>query len=139
MVVLTVLLATLAPVLGIFNCTSTTDSKIEKEIFYGRFIYEHDPHFVGGIDTDLVKFTIEGTEYSIVFSTFHSKICSSAGKAYDFGTNTLTLVPKTKLQSNCDTIHIPKGIFSSRFVGDSIYLYKFDSAASKGYRFDLAK
>ena len=132
-------LALLAPVVIHLGCKSTTDSKVEKEVFYGRFIYEHDPHFVGGIDTDLVKFTIEGTEYSIVFSTFRTKICSSGGKAYDFGTNTVTLVPQIRLSANCDTIHIPRGIFSSRFVGDSVYLLRFDTAAAKGYRFELAK
>lgn len=132
-------MAVFAPVVGLFNCNSTNDSKIGKEIYYGLFIYEHDPHVVGGIDTDLVKFTIEEDDYSLVYSTFNSKICSSAGMASDFGTNTVTLVPQTRLQSNCDTIHIPKGVFSSRFVGDSLYLLRYDTAAAKGYRFDLAK
>ena len=111
----------------------------EREIFLGRFIFERNLNTVGGVDTDQVVFTIQDREYSFVFSTFNSRVCDTKGTAYSFGTSRVDFVPDSLLNENCDSIHIPRGIFSSAFKGDSLYLLKYDTAASQRYRFDLKK
>jgi hypothetical protein len=120
-------------------CKQANQSSPEKEIFYGRFIFERDLNTVGGVDTDLVKFTIQDGQYSFVFSTFNSRVCNTKGTAYSFGTSGVNFVPDSLLNENCDSVHIPKGFYSSAFKGDSLYLLKYDTAASHRYRFDLKK
>ncbi len=123
----------------LFSCKKSADSGVEKSIYYGRFIFERNPNVVGGVDTDLVKFTIEGRDYSFVLSTFNTTVCNSAGEANNFGGPSIFFIPDPVTQTNCDSLHIPRGSYVSRFAGDSLYLTHVDTPTGQRYFYDLKK
>lgn len=125
--------------IALSGCRKSADSPPLNDHFSGRFIFEKKPNEVGGTDTDLVKFSILGNKYSFEFTTFDTRVCPSEGTALDYGTNTVTFVPSAVLATNCDSVHIPRGTFRSAFIGDSLYLAKFDTAQNMRYTFELKK
>ena len=125
---------------GMGGCNPKIDLSPEKmEVFRGRFIFEKDPNTVGGSDTDIVEFAVQGGSYSLLFSTFHTKLCDSKGRADGFGSNRVNFIPSTIFVGNCDSIDVPRGTFISAFKGDSLYLSRFDTARNRRYQLDLTK
>ncbi|MBI5266106.1 MAG: hypothetical protein HY851_02625 [candidate division Zixibacteria bacterium] len=122
------------------GCNPEIDlSPAKPEVFRGRLVYVKDPNTVGGSDTDLVELIVQGGTYTFQLQTFKTKLCDSQGKAEGFGANRVNFIPTTVFVGNCDSLHVPRGWFSSAFKGDSLYLSKFDTARNIRYQFDLTK
>ncbi len=116
------------------GCSKNVDQPPSVETFQGSlFVYrEQEPT----PDIDDVIFTVEGSEYNLNHLTSNSGLCSSGGRVDNFGSNRITLTPVYVLPSstNCDSLHIPKGVFNARFQGDSLILgpntITYDTGAS---------
>lgn len=77
---------------------------------------------------DTVTLIIQGEKYDLTHNTNQTNICESAGDIFlSVGVN---FVPLIHFGTNCDSLRIPQGIFTSSQHGDSLFLERRgDSAA----------
>ncbi len=79
-------------------------------------------HYPEGPDTDLVLFTVTGSDYTMEFQTDKCGLCDMSGTVKAFGTVSMTLTPTGPLNSNCDYRRVPKGEIPTVFRNDSLLI-----------------
>jgi hypothetical protein len=113
----------------LFACSS---KKVEPEpdppvTYSGEFETYRPSLFQYRIDT--VYLTLVGQSYVLFHTTNQTKICESAGD-YSLTGGGLNFITAQHGGSNCDSLRIPKGVFSVSQMGDSLFLERHADSAS---------
>jgi len=105
---------------ALLSCSKDTIASSNPEVFQGELtVTRIDQVFTR---TDKVALIIDGNQYNIVHQTRTSNLCDSRGTQSGFGSNFLTLTPKSTDIGSCDKIRVPYGRYKAVFKGDSLYL-----------------
>ena len=127
--VLILILLTLAIFIGCGKDEEQEDSKTEQLVGTYR-VYNPD---IVGEKIDSVTLTIENNiRYRFVHYPFRQgwavNICNSSGIVEEFGSNFATFFPDSIDGFDCDTIHVPRDLFTAdfRYHGDTIHMDRDD-------------
>lgn len=126
---------------GIFLLTACPSEKItvspEPPVSYtGEFETFRPSLLQHRIDT--VTLIIQGEKYDLTHNTNQTNICESAGDVFlSVGVN---FVPLIHFGTNCDSLRIPKGVFTLSQHGDSLFLERSADSATLDitYQFRLS-
>lgn len=115
-----------ACVLAGMACSKDPVTTIEPEVFSGMMVldplFESNPYIYDD-DSTGVMLIVEGSFYEVILDDpTDLMLCSSQGTIQGFGSNRVTLSPTEVIGADCDSVHIPKGVFSATFRGDSLYI-----------------
>ncbi|MDH3891162.1 MAG: hypothetical protein OEV49_08765 [candidate division Zixibacteria bacterium] len=115
------------------GCVEKDDSSEKSESFRGTYRV-YNPAVVGE-KIDSVTLTIESeVRYRFAHTPFRPgvvvDICNSSGMVEEFGTNFATFFPESVEVGGCDSIRIPRDVFTTDFQnhGDTIYMDRDDDS-----------
>lgn len=114
------------------SCSEEDDLGLPDEEFRGTYFVKAVDATIHEAKIDSVIFqTKRNITYSMLFykSTPADQLvdfCFCEGTLLDFGTAKVSFDPTLIIRENCDTLRIPKGVFSADFRthGDTVYIEK---------------